>query len=80
MVFRFSVSRSTTIGKTLAETLAEVHMVVEGVNTAKAAYDLSVKYGVEMPIVNEACKVLFENKSARDAVNDLMMRDKRMEC
>lgn len=67
-------------GKTLAETLAEVHMVVEGVNTAKAAYDLSVKYGVEMPIVNEACKVLFENKSARDAVNDLMMRDKRMEC
>lgn len=66
-------------GKSLKETLDEVHMVVEGVNTARAAYDLSRKYHVEMPIVNEAYQVLFEGKAAADAVNDLMTRDKRME-
>lgn len=66
-------------GKTLKETLDEVHMVVEGVNTASAAYKLSQKYGVEMPIVNEAYSVLYEGKSAGDAVNSLMTREKRCE-
>ncbi len=66
-------------GRTLQETLDEVHMVVEGVNTAQAAYDLSKRYQVEMPIVNEAYQILFAGKPAGDAVNDLMTRDKRME-
>ncbi len=66
-------------GKTLDETLAEVHMTVEGVNTSKAAHDLAHKYGVDMPIVEEAYKILFENKNARDAVDALMMRDKKDE-
>lgn len=66
-------------GKSLSETLDTVHMVVEGVNTARAAYDLSKKYHVEMPIVNEAYAILFAGKPAKDAVNDLMTRDKRME-
>ena len=46
-------------GKALDETLAEVHMVVEGVNTASAAYELSKKYGVSMPITEEAYNVLY---------------------
>ena len=66
-------------GKTLAETLAEVHMVVEGVNTAKAAYDLSKKYGISMPITEQANAVLYENKSPKDAVYELMTRDKKTE-
>ena len=66
-------------GKTLKETLDEVHMVVEGVNTATAAYELSKKYNVEMPIVEEAYKILFENKNPRDAVNMLMTREKKGE-
>lgn len=66
-------------GKNLEETLKEVHMVVEGVNTAAAAYKLSQKYNVLMPITAEAYKVLFENKNARDAVMDLMTRDKTFE-
>ncbi|MCH5185266.1 MAG: NAD(P)H-dependent glycerol-3-phosphate dehydrogenase [Oscillospiraceae bacterium] len=66
-------------GKSLEETLDEVHMVVEGVNAAKAAYALSKKYGVEMPITAEANKILFEGKSPRDAVMDLMTRDKKTE-
>lgn len=66
-------------GKSLEETLKEVHMVVEGVNTATAAFELSQKYGISMPITEEAYQVLFHHKNPRDAVNDLMTRDKRHE-
>lgn len=66
-------------GKTLDETLKEVHMVVEGVNTATASYRLSQKYQVSMPITNEAYLVLFEGKNPREAVEDLMTRDKNHE-
>ncbi len=63
-------------GKTLQEALDEVHMVVEGVINAKAAYDLSKKYGIEMPITNEINNVLYNGKNVKQAVYDLMTRDK----
>ncbi len=66
-------------GKSLKETLDEVKMVVEGVNTAKAAYELSQKYDVSMPIVFEANEILYNNKDARKAVYSLMTRDKTQE-
>ncbi|WHH59865.1 NAD(P)H-dependent glycerol-3-phosphate dehydrogenase [Petroclostridium sp. X23] len=66
-------------GKTLEQALKEVHMVVEGVNTTRAAYKLALKNNVEMPIVNEAYCVLFENKNPKAAVVDLMMRSKTHE-
>ena len=63
-------------GKSLQETLEEVKMVVEGVNTAKAAYDLSIKYNIDMPITREINEVLYNNKNTRDAVITLMTRNK----
>ena len=66
-------------GKALEEVLKEVGMVVEGVNTAEAAYELSKKYDVSMPIVKEANRILFEGKNPREAVNDLMTREKKAE-
>ena len=66
-------------GKSLKETLDEVHMVVEGVNTATAAYKLSQKYNVEMPIVEEANNILYNGSNAREAVMRLMTREKRDE-
>lgn len=66
-------------GKSLEEALYEVHQVVEGVNTAKAAYDLAKKYNVEMPITAEVNKVLFEGKDTKQAVIDLMNRNKTVE-
>jgi len=66
-------------GKSLADTLKEVHMVVEGVNTAKAAYDLSVKYNVNMPITKEVYDVLFFGQDTKQAVVNLMTRDKTAE-
>lgn len=63
-------------GKTLEETLEEVHMVVEGVSNAKAAYDLSIKYGVDMPITTAINDALYNGKSVETAVYELMTRDK----
>ncbi len=66
-------------GKTADEAMKEVNAVVEGVFSARAAYKLADKYGVSMPIVEQVNKVLFENKNVKDAVVDLMERDKRSE-
>lgn len=66
-------------GKSLQETLDEIHMVVEGVNTAAAAYALAQKYQVSMPITEQANRILFEGKDAREAVNALMTRERGME-
>lgn len=66
-------------GYSLEETLNEVQMVVEGVNTVGAAYNLSKKYEVEMPITAESYKILFEGKDPKQAVIDLMTRSKTAE-
>ena len=66
-------------GKSAAEAIEEVKMVVEGVPAAAAGYKLSQQVGIEMPITTQAYKVIFENKSAKDAVSDLMSREKRRE-
>ena len=66
-------------GYTMQQAMDEVKMVVEGVYSAKAAIALAKKYNVDMPIIEEVNKVLFEDKPAKEAVNDLMLRDKKME-
>lgn len=66
-------------GKTMQEAMDEVKMIVEGVYSAKAALGLSKKYKVDMPIIEEVNKVLFENKNISQALEDLMMRDKKRE-
>lgn len=67
-------------GKTYEEAMDEVKMVVEGVYSAKAAMKLSEKYHVQLPIIEQVNKVLFEGKSPEQAVKDLMLRGKREEC
>ena len=52
---------------------------MEGVYSAKAAYELAGRYGVEMPIVAEVNKILFEGKSPKAAVLELMQRMRKDE-
>ncbi|MBQ6408785.1 MAG: NAD(P)H-dependent glycerol-3-phosphate dehydrogenase [Butyrivibrio sp.] len=66
-------------GKSMQEAMDEVKMVVEGVYSAKAALELAKKYEVEMPIVETVNEILFEGKAPSDAINDLMLRDKKIE-
>ena len=79
------LSRNRTVGiklgqgKTLAEILAEMNEVAEGVKTTKSAYDLSKKLGVSMPITEEIYKMLYQDKSPKDVLRDLMGRDLKRE-
>lgn len=66
-------------GYTMDEAMAEVKMVVEGVYSAKAAMGLAKKYDVQLPIIEQVNAILFEDKPAKDAVGDLMLRDKKVE-
>jgi glycerol-3-phosphate dehydrogenase (NAD(P)+) len=66
-------------GKNLEEVLDNMGMVVEGVRTTKAAYQLSKKYNVSMPITCVLYDVLFNGKNAKDAVDVLMARGKTHE-
>jgi glycerol-3-phosphate dehydrogenase (NAD(P)+) len=75
------LSRNRTVGyemgkgRTLEDVLTSLGHVAEGVKTAKSAYDLSQKLGVDMPITSEVYKVLHEGKPASRAVVDLMARE-----
>lgn len=78
-------SRNRRMGLALAEGLTieqareRIGQAVEGVKTAKEAWLLSQQYQVEMPIIEQAYKVLYENKAPIDAVHDLLGREARSE-
>jgi glycerol-3-phosphate dehydrogenase (NAD(P)+) len=71
-------SRNRTVGyrigqgETLDRIMADASFVAEGVVTVRAAYALSRKYRVLMPIVEQVYAVLYEGKDPRKAVTDLM--------
>lgn len=66
-------------GRTMQQAMDEVQMVVEGVYSTKAAVKLAQKYEVQMPIIEKVNAVLFEGKSAAEAVKELMLRDGKTE-
>jgi glycerol-3-phosphate dehydrogenase (NAD(P)+) len=66
-------------GKSLSQVLAGMEGVAEGVATAKSVFEIAEQEGIEMPIMSEVYRVLFEGKSAADATNSLMMRPLRSE-
>lgn len=66
-------------GKTAKQAIDEVGMTVEGYNACKAAYEMARKLHVEMPIITEVYRVLYEDKSPKEAIRDLMGRPKRHE-
>ncbi len=61
-------------GKKLAEILASMRMVAEGVGTTAAARLLAQKAGVEMPITEQMFAVLHEGRPPKDALRELMER------
>jgi len=79
------LSRNRTVGyalgqgRSLAEALATTGQVAEGVPTTRAAWHLSQKAGVEMPITQTLYRILFEGKRPQEAVIDLMSREPKEE-
>ncbi|CAM2802890.1 NAD(P)H-dependent glycerol-3-phosphate dehydrogenase [Paenibacillus sediminis] len=66
-------------GQELSQVLKSMGMVVEGIRTTKAAYRISEKYGVQMPITYQLYQVLFNGCEPKRAVEALMGRDPKTE-
>lgn len=66
-------------GEKLEDILANMGQTVEGVNTTMAAYQLSQKYNVSMPITEALYQVVYQDKEPSEAVDQLMTRMKRNE-
>jgi glycerol-3-phosphate dehydrogenase (NAD(P)+) len=66
-------------GERIDDILASMQMVAEGVMTARAAFDLSRRTGVAMPISEQVHLILHEGKDVRGAVTELLARDLRRE-
>jgi glycerol-3-phosphate dehydrogenase (NAD(P)+) len=79
------LSRNRTVGlkigrgESLEEITSGMSMVAEGVKTARSAYDLGRKVGVELPITEQVFRILYEGKEPREAVRDLMTRELKVE-
>lgn len=61
-------------GMPVPEALAAVGMVVEGYFTARSAFDLCGRHSIEMPIVTELYRILYEGTDVSAAVGNLMLR------
>ncbi len=66
-------------GKSTKQILSSMQMVAEGVETVKAAYQLSKKYKVDMPISEEIYNIVYKNKKPAKALNHLMNRTVKSE-
>lgn len=79
------LSRNRTVGiklgqgQKLADILAEMRMVAEGVKSAESVNALAARLGVEMPITSKVYEILYCDKPARQAVLELMSRDLKAE-
>jgi glycerol-3-phosphate dehydrogenase (NAD(P)+) len=66
-------------GQTLDEYRAAHRSVAEGANTSKAGVALGARTGVELPITQKVCEVLFSGKPAREGIAELMARELKSE-
>jgi glycerol-3-phosphate dehydrogenase (NAD(P)+) len=66
-------------GETLADILADMTMIAEGVNTARGVHEQARHMGISMPITAEVYRVLYEGKDPLAAVTDLMLREPKSE-
>lgn len=79
------LSRNRTVGiqlgkgKKLKQILADMQMVAEGIKTTKSVYDLTRPLNIEMPILEQVYKILYENKDCSLAVKDLLARELKVE-
>jgi glycerol-3-phosphate dehydrogenase (NAD(P)+) len=66
-------------GQNAQEILKQSKMVVEGVFTSESAYELGKRNKIEMPITEEIYSTIFDGKDPKEAINELMTRDRKNE-
>jgi glycerol-3-phosphate dehydrogenase (NAD(P)+) len=78
-------SRNNTVGfelgrgRSIADVLASMSMVAEGVKSSPSVLDLARRHGVEMPITEQVVAVCHQGKSAAEALTALMQRSRKSE-
>ena len=66
-------------GEKLADIEANMGMVIEGISTTKAAYELAQELGVYMPITQAIYKVIYDGHDIKDAIHDMMSNEFKAE-
>jgi glycerol-3-phosphate dehydrogenase (NAD(P)+) len=66
-------------GETPEQIVASTQMVAEGVKTAKSAWQLAQRHGVDVPITSQVNAIIYEGKGPKQAVRDLMTREAKPE-
>ena len=66
-------------GKTIEEARKEVGMVIESIDNIEVAYELGKMKNIEMPIINTVYEILYNDLTAQEGVERLMLRDKKSE-
>jgi glycerol-3-phosphate dehydrogenase (NAD(P)+) len=66
-------------GESVESVVGTMVMVAEGMNTAKAALESARRLGVELPITEQVCAILYEGRSPRQALEALMTRELKSE-
>lgn len=74
-----SVGERLGKGETLDQILTTMAAVAEGVATSKSVFEVAEQEGIDMPIMSEVYRVLFEKKSPAAATHSLMLRPLRAE-
>lgn len=67
-------------GKNLAEILSESRLIAEGIRTSQSAKELADRHGIEMPIISEMYRLLYEGETARNSIQRLMTRELKPEA
>jgi len=80
-----NLSRNRTVGiklgegKNIKQITSEMSMVAEGIKTTKSLYDLTTKLSIDVPILDQVYKIIYQGKSCSAAVKDLLARELKVE-
>jgi len=80
-----SLSRNRTVGlklgegKNINQVKDEMQMVAEGIKTTRSVYDLTKRLDIDMPILEQVYKIIYEDKDCAEAVSDLLKRELKVE-
>lgn len=80
-----SLSRNRTVGlklgegKNLSQIKDEMQMVAEGIKTTRSVYELAKSLKIDMPILEQVYKIIYEDKNCAEAVSDLLKRELKVE-
>jgi glycerol-3-phosphate dehydrogenase (NAD(P)+) len=75
----FQAGKKLGLGKSLEQIYAEQKQTIEGIRTIQAMHDLSLKYHVDLPMINMAFDIIFNGLPVKDGLQKLLSRDLKSE-